>query len=106
MNQDRVNKLGAEHYGPMYAPHGIAPEVLADAKKIAFEEKARGETIRSVRTRIHEMLQSRVEVPDPPIAAATAAEARLKLEEHHDHQTAHFQALWKLADALAAAVTS
>jgi hypothetical protein len=106
MNQDRVNKLALSQYFPLYqqlAEHTATKQLCL---KIASEERARGldqtQTMRGVRSRIHEMLQVYAPVPDPEIKpTSNATQARLSLDDHHEQQTAHFQALWHHADALA-----
>lgn len=110
MNQLKVNIRAAEHYNPLYKQHADDPEVKAACLKIVGEENARRVALqldevqwkRGIRTRIHELLQSRTEVPDPAIVPSTKAHELLpQLEEHHNEQTAHFQALWQHADLLA-----
>ena len=106
MNQERVNKIAQTHYHPLYRQHAEREDVKQACIQIVAIEKARGldkvQTLRGVRSRIHELLQSVAPVPDPPLPPTTnATEARKNLDDHHEQQTAHFQALWMHADALA-----
>ena len=106
MNQEKVNKLALTHYQPLHRQHIEHPDTQQAATRIAEEEMQKGldpkSTLQGIRTRIHEYLQSLAPVPDPPITpTSSATEARKQLDDHHEHQTAHFQALWQLTDVIA-----
>ncbi len=111
MNQARVNQLAAEVYGPKHKPVAEDPKVAKAVAKIVAEEKSKGwddlQTTRSIRTRVSELLQAAIPVVDPKLEpSSSAAEMRAQLDDHHYHQTAHFQAIWGHVDALAAKAIS
>ena len=116
INQAKVNKLAAEHYNPLYKKHADDTGVKAAALQIVKDQHARAgvewldevQTVRGIRTLIHAMLQEREPVPDPEIKLTDddgkphrAHQLVPQLDAHFDEQTAHFQALWQHADALA-----
>lgn len=105
MKQAIVDKLAIETYFPYYAEHVNDPEVKTAVMVIVNEEHARGlnlvQTSRGIRTRVSEYLQSRIPVVDPKmIPTAVARQMREQVESHHNHQTAHFQAIWQVTDEL------
>lgn len=109
MKQERVNELAAGEYHPAYASIASRPDVLAEAGQIAARVRAKslGEphTTMGIRTEVSALLQEHCPVVDPPLKPSTkAAEMRDQLEEHHNHQTAHFQALWAHVDAIVAKI--
>ena len=80
-------------------------EIKAGVAQIVEEEKARGldalQTSRGIRTRVSELLQAHIEVVDPKMIPTTnARQMREQVENHHNHQTAHFQAIWQVTDEL------
>jgi hypothetical protein len=106
MNQERVNKLAISQYHPLYRQIAESAETKQHCQTIVAQERARGldpkATMMGVRTLIHEYLQLKAPVPDPKIKPTeSASEARRAIDEHHEHQTAHFQALWAHSDVLA-----
>jgi len=111
MNQARVNQLAADVYHPQHKPLVWSDAVRAKALEIAKEEMQKPHAsddlqfTRGVRTRIHEHLQSLVQVPELPLVDVSAqikmADLDRHLRDNHEHQTAHFQALWQHTDVLA-----
>lgn len=110
MGQAKIDALATEEYHPKYQTHADDSAVKEAVRVIVASERAKKldelQTSRGIRTRIHELLQSRAKVPNLPLEGAkNATEMRAQLELHHDHQTAHFQALWQHADELARRAT-
>ena len=108
MKQAVVDKLASEKYYPYYRDHASDPDVKLAVAAIVQEETARGlspeDTIMGVRTRVCEHLQTLVPVVDPKMLPTTnARQMREQVEGHHNDQTAHFQALWQVADQLTGA---
>lgn len=106
MNSQNVIKLADERYRPKYDRFMKDPAVKEGVAKIVAEETKRGgakiQVSRGVRTRISELLQSMTEVPNPPAEpTGDVPTMRRYIEEHREHQNAHFHALWQLADKLA-----
>jgi hypothetical protein len=107
VKQAVVDRLASETYYPYYRDHASDPDVKLAVAGIVQEEIARGlspeDTAMGVRTRVCEHLQSIVPVVDPAMIATTnARQMREQVEKHHNEQTAHFQALWQVADQLTA----
>ena len=107
MKQAIVDRLASETYYAYYKDHTSDPDVRLAVAAIVQEETARGlspeDTVMGVRTRVCEHLQSVIPVVDPKMIATTnARQMREQVENHHNHQTAHFQALWQVVDQLVA----
>ena len=105
MKQAIVDRLATETYYAYYKDHASDPDVKLAVAAIAQEEMGRGlseeDLDRGVRTRVCEHLQSIIPVVDPKMIATTnARQMREQVENHHNHQTAHFQAVWEVADML------
>lgn len=110
MNQERMRKLSAEKYWPAYAPRADNNEVKAEVAAIVQEEEARGlsplQTSRTIRTRASELLQAQLiaHLPNPAgVPTTNLGEMRRQVEEHHEHQTAHFHAIWQVVDVMVVA---
>ncbi len=109
MKQSVVNTLSEETYYPYYKEHSADPTVKAAVAAIIKEEGDRClgllQTTRGIRTRVSELLQGRIPVVDPKMIATTnARQMREQVENHHNHQTAHFQAIWRVTDELVRAM--
>jgi hypothetical protein len=109
MKQAVVDRLATDTYYAYYKDHASDPDVKLAVAAIAQEEQARGlspsDLRMGVRTRIHEHLQNIISVVDPKMIATTnARHMREQVEDHHNHQTAHYQAIWEVADQLAVTV--
>jgi hypothetical protein len=105
VKQAVVDRLASETYYAYYKDHASDPDVKLAVAAIVQEEGGRGlspeETVMGVRTRVCEHLQSIIPVVDPKMIATTnARQMREQVENHHNHQTAHFQALWQVTDQL------
>jgi hypothetical protein len=106
MKQAVVNELATKQYYPYYKEHRSNPSIKQAVAAIVTEERAKHDDplilSRGVRTRINELLQSRIPVVDPQmIPTSNARQMREQVENHHNHQTAHFQAIWQVTDELA-----
>lgn len=105
INQENVNRLAQDHYHSQHAEVASSDEIKSAVAQIVSEEKAKGldelQTSRGCRTRIHELLQSKLPICDPPVSPTTnMGEMMQQMQQHHDHQAAHHQALWQHTDAL------
>jgi hypothetical protein len=112
MSQAQIDKY-TEQFFPTYAVKVSAPEVKAAVKRIMEEEITRGteaklsalDLSRGIRSRVSELLQLIVPLPDASIAVPAGPVdpgwLRKQLDDHHHAQTGHFTALWRHVDALA-----
>jgi|HubBroStandDraft_5_1064220.scaffolds.fasta_scaffold20355_4 hypothetical protein len=110
MNQERMRKLSEEQYQPAYAAHMADNEAKAEVVAIVREEEARAltplQTSRNIRTRTSELLQARLidQLPNPAgVPTTNLGEMRRQVELHHEHQTAHFHAIWQMVDKMVVA---
>ena len=106
INQDNVDRLSKD-YNAEYAGVVADPALKAEVAKIVAEEQALGHnalmTSRTCRTRIHELLQSKIPMVDPPVKVVDgmkAQELMAAINGHHDQQAACHQAMWQHAEAL------